>query len=99
MTSATAPPRPQITVSNQLLLALAFHERGIDPEPVAGFRTWIKLGRAVRKSEHGIRIFARITPKRPDRSDDRTPAEREEREGGRPRYTTVAVFDRLSRVR
>ena len=80
------------SVSNQLLLALAFHERGIDPEPVAGFRTWIKLGRAVRKGERGIRIFARITPKRPDRSDDRTPAEREERERGRPRYTTVAVF-------
>ena len=27
------------SLSNQLILALAFHERGIDPEPVAGFRT------------------------------------------------------------
>jgi N-terminal domain of anti-restriction factor ArdC len=80
------------SLGNQLLLALAFHERGIDPEPVAGFRTWIKLGRAVRKGERGIRLFARLAPKKADEADDRTQAEREGREERRPRYTTVAVF-------
>jgi hypothetical protein len=80
------------SLGNQLLLALSFHERGIDPEPVAGFRTWIKLGRAVRKGERGIRLVARLAPKKPDEADDRSQADREEREERRQRYTTVAVF-------
>jgi hypothetical protein len=80
------------SLGNQLLLALAFHERGIDPEPVAGFQTWIKLGRGVRKGERGIRLVARLAPKKADQADDRTRADREEQEERRPRYTTVAVF-------
>jgi hypothetical protein len=44
---------------NCMLIALDFHLRGIEPEPVAGFRTWVKLGRCVRKGEHGIRIAAK----------------------------------------
>ena len=79
---------------NTMLLALEFHLRGIEPEPVAGFRTWIKLGRAVRKGERGIRIAARVTPRKTevdtgahDVADTNDVAEH------RPsRFTTVAVF-------
>jgi N-terminal domain of anti-restriction factor ArdC len=35
---------------NTMLLALDFHLRGIEPEPVAGFRVWLKLGRCVRRA-------------------------------------------------
>ncbi len=80
------------SLGNQLLLALAFYERGIDPEPVAGFRTWIKLGRSVRKGERGIRLVARLAPKKADDADDRPEADRDGQEERRPRYTTVAVF-------
>lgn len=80
------------SLGNQLLLALAFYERGIDPEPVAGFRTWIKLGRSVRKGERGIRLIARLASKKADEADERTQADRDRQEERRPRYTTVAVF-------
>jgi hypothetical protein len=80
--------------NNTMLLALEFALRGIDPEPVAGFRTWLKLGRSVRKGEHGIRIAARVTPRKIESG-----AERPERDEGEPqqdkravRFTTVAVF-------
>jgi hypothetical protein len=79
------------SLSNQLLLALAFHERGIDPEPVAGFRTWIKLGRAVRKGERGIRIYARLTPKPPDHTRDAAHAEPDRQDDHRPRYMTDPI--------
>ena len=81
---------------NTMLLALDFHLRGIEPEPVAGFRVWLKLGRCVRKGEHGIRIAARMTPKKAEPGAEQT----EPRLDKRPvRFTTVSVFDRLSRVR
>jgi hypothetical protein len=84
---------------NCMLIALDFHLRGIEPEPVAGFRTWLKLGRCVRKGEHGIRIAARVTPKKTDQTTDSDEQTKREREQGPVRFTTVAVFDRLSRVR
>jgi antirestriction protein ArdC len=80
---------------NTMLLALDFHLRGIEPEPVAGFRVWLKLGRCVRKGEHGIRIAARVTPKKtqPDAKQAEPQLDK------RPvRFTTVTVFDRLSLV-
>ena len=80
------------SLGNQLLLALAFYERGIDPEPVAGFQTWIKLGRGVRKGQRGIRLVARLGAKKRDKEDDRAQADREGQKERRPRYTTVAVF-------
>ena len=81
---------------NTMLLALDFHLRGIEPEPVAGFRVWLKLGRCVRKGEHGIRIAARVTPKKAKPGAEQT----EPQLDNRPvRFTTVSVFDRLSRVR
>ncbi|MGH2868401.1 MAG: ArdC family protein, partial [Solirubrobacteraceae bacterium] len=78
---------------NCMLIALDFHLRGIEPEPVAGFRTWFKLGRCVRKGEHGIRIAARVTPKKTDQSSDSHDGQTKEECEQRPvRFTTVAVF-------
>jgi hypothetical protein len=77
---------------NCMLIALDFHLRGTEPEPVAGFRTWLKLGRCVRKGEHGIRIAARVTPKKAEQTAE-SPGERTERQEERPvRFTTVAIF-------
>ncbi len=42
------------SLKNQLLIALQRPEA----TRVAGFRTWLKLNRCVRKGERGIRIFA-----------------------------------------
>ena len=76
---------------NTMLLALEFHLRGIDPEPVAGFRTWLKLGRAVRKGECGIRIAARVAPRETELVDDR-PERQATKERGR---ATGQVHDGL----
>jgi hypothetical protein len=81
---------------NTMLLAFDFHLRGIEPEPVAGFRVWLKLGRCVRKGEHGIRIAARVTPKKAEPCVEQTEPQLDKRP---VRFTTVSVFDRLSRVR
>lgn len=55
-----------------MLIALQCHQRGIVPEHIAGFQTWIKLGRSVCKGEKAIRILAPITVKQRDAlsSDD-----------------------------
>ena len=72
------------SASNCMLIALQCHQRGIVPEHVAGFHTWVKLGRAVRKGEQAIRILAPIAVKQRD-SDDV-----EER---RVFFKTAFVFD------
>jgi hypothetical protein len=59
---------------NCMLLAAQAHARGIALTHVAGFRTWLKLGRAVRKGEAALRILAPVTVKerpagRPARSN------------------------------
>jgi antirestriction protein ArdC len=56
---------------------------------VAGYRTWQKLGRQVRKGERGIRIFGGrdITE---TVEDDKTGEEKEQR---RTRFFPVSVFD------
>jgi N-terminal domain of anti-restriction factor ArdC len=79
---------------NTMLLALEFHWRGIDPEPVAGFRTWLKLGRGVRKGERGIRIAARVAPRNAEQELDQANGEVSGGERGErpPRFTTVSVF-------
>jgi hypothetical protein len=87
------------SANNCMLIALEFHLRGMEPEPVAGFRTWLKLGRYVRKGEHGIRIAARVAARKAEptvesRDEHADDGDRERR----VRFTTVAVFDTLSRV-
>jgi hypothetical protein len=75
---------------NCMLIALDFHLRGTEPEPVAGFRTWLKLGRCVRKGEHGIRIAACVTPEKAELTA--SPLARDRAAGGAPRR----VHDRSS---
>ena len=41
-----------------------------DATRVAGFHTWLRLGRHVRKGEHGIRILAPVTVRKADIEDD-----------------------------
>ncbi len=50
----------QYTFSNQLLIAMQHPEA----TRVAGFRTWLKLGYAVRRGQRAIRIWMPITPSR-----------------------------------
>jgi antirestriction protein ArdC len=55
-----------------MLIAWQCHERGIVPERVAGFRAWLKLGRAVRKNEKALRILAPVTVKERDERGEET---------------------------
>jgi hypothetical protein len=54
------------SLRNCLLLAAQCHERGIDAKRVAGFRTWLKLGRFVRKGEKGLVVLAPMPIRRGD---------------------------------
>ena len=54
------------SAGNCMLLAYQCHERGIEPDRIAGFRTWLKLGRCVRKGERALRILAPVTVKERD---------------------------------
>lgn len=60
------------SAGNCMLLALQCHERGIVPERVAGLRTWLKLGRCVRKGEKALRIFAPVSVKDGDAAGEET---------------------------
>ena len=58
---------------------------------VAGFRTWLKLGRSVRKGEKGIAILAPIGPRKTeDDEPGKDPKEGEERP---VRFRVAYVFD------
>jgi hypothetical protein len=64
------------SAGNCMLLAAQAHGRGIALTHVAGFRTWLKLGRSVRLGETALRILAPVTVKKRDtltgeRSDER----------------------------
>jgi antirestriction protein ArdC len=74
--------------SNQLLIA------GQCPEAtrVAGFRKWLGLGYAVRKGEHGIRIWAPCPPSKRQLSRWREAGSNPE-EKPRTLFRLVAVFD------
>jgi len=74
------------SASNCMLIALQCHQRGILPEHIAGFHTWIKLGRAVRKGEQAIRILGPIAVKQREKDSDGA----EER---RVFFKTTFVFD------
>lgn len=63
-----------------------------DASRVAGFSTWKKLGRSVRKGEHGIRIWAPMTKKRDD--EDEAAAEMDAKAVTALRgFRLVSVFD------
>jgi hypothetical protein len=78
--------------NNQCLLAMQAYQRGIDLSYVAGFRAFLKLGRAVRKGEKALWVLAphTIVVKR-----DQSVAE-DQPEGDRERqvvFRSVPVFD------
>ena len=81
------------SAGNCMLLAAQCHQRGIVPTRIAGFRTWLKLGRVVRKGETALRILAPIPLKQ---GNEQAGEDSEER---RVLFRTAFVFDRLSRVR
>lgn len=58
---------------NTLLIARECHRRGFAASHVAGFKTWLKLGRCVRKGQKGIPIHAPIRVKKRDDDADETP--------------------------
>jgi len=57
---------------NCMLLAAECHRRGIVPQHIAGFRTWLKLGRAVRKGESALRVLAPVPVKQRDADGEDT---------------------------
>ncbi len=60
---------------------------------VAGFRTWLSLGRHVRKGEKGIRIFAPMQHRKMVTAINEETEESEEQEIGELRFRAVSVFD------
>jgi hypothetical protein len=74
------------SAGNCMLLAAQCHQRGIVPEHVAGFRTWLKLGRCVRRGEAALRILAPVTVKQRDERG-------EEADERRVFFKTAFVFD------
>lgn len=58
------------SLRNCMLLAQQCHERGIDAQRVAGFRTWLKLGRCVRKGEKGLVVLAPMPIRQREGEDD-----------------------------
>jgi hypothetical protein len=75
------------SAGNCMLLAAQCHQHGIVPTRIAGFRTWLKLGRVVRKGETALRILAPVPVKQ---RDEQTGEESEER---RVLFRTAFVFD------
>ena len=74
------------SLQNTLLIAQQCHARGICPTHVAGFRAWLRLGRAVRKGEKGLAIYAPLQLKERDEQGEET--------GERRTFFRVAhVFD------
>jgi len=64
-----------------------------DATHVAGFHTWLSLGRHVRKGEKGIRIFAPIRHRRTNTTSDEAADDSEEEEVKQLRFRAVSVFD------
>jgi hypothetical protein len=75
------------SAGNCMLLAMQCHHCGIVPTRIAGFRTWLKLGRVVRKGETALRILAPVTIKQRDKVTEEESHER------RVVFTTAFVFD------
>ncbi len=60
---------------------------------VAGFHTWLSLGRHVRKGEKGIRIFAPMPYRRTASTPDEQTGVAEDEEISGLRFRAVSVFD------
>ncbi len=77
------------SASNCMLLAAQCHQRGIVPERIAGFHTWLKLGRVVRRGEVALRILAPVAVKQRDEHDEHD----EDTDRRRVFFKTAFVFD------
>lgn len=75
------------SAGNCMLLAAQCHQRGMIPTRIAGFRTWLKLGRVVRKGETALKILAPMPLKHHDQEAG------EENEHTRVLFRTAFVFD------
>ena len=64
------------SAKNTLLIASQAWARGMSPTHVAGFRAWLKLGRAVRKGERGLSIWAPMRVKARDEAGEETDEKR-----------------------
>lgn len=71
------------SLRNCMLLAWQCHERGIEARRIAGFRTWLKLGRCVRKGEKGLVVLAPVTLK---------PRDEDPEDGDEPRLAFRSAF-------
>ncbi len=60
------------SANNTLLIAHQAYQRGIEPTYVAGFKAWLRLGRAVRKGERGLAIYAPMSVKKRDEHGEET---------------------------
>ena len=60
------------SLRNTLLIAQNGRRRGFTPRHVAGFKSWLKLGRCVRKGERGIAILAPVRVKERDMDGEET---------------------------
>ena len=74
------------SLTNTLLIAQQAHARGITPTYVAGFKAWLRLGRAVAKGERGLKIYAPMRMKVRDENGEDT----DER---KLRFRVTSVFD------
>jgi antirestriction protein ArdC len=77
------------SISNTMLIWM----QRPDATHVAGFRTWLSLGRYVRKGEKGIRIFAPMNYRKTVPAKDEKAGESEEEEIAQLRFRAVSVFD------
>jgi N-terminal domain of anti-restriction factor ArdC len=80
------------SAGNCMLLATQAHERGTALTHVAGFRTWLKLGRVVRKGEAALRILAPVPVKEREKQTG------DETDKRRVFFKTAFVFD-VSQIR
>lgn len=59
-----------------------------DATRIASFRTWLSLGRPVRKGERGIRIFVPVWPRKPRDAEEKLDDSEQERNREQPRPLT-----------
>jgi antirestriction protein ArdC len=79
----------QYSISNTMLIWMQRPEA----THVAGFRTWLSLGRHVLKGERGIRIFAPMSYRRTMTVTGQETGEPEQEEIHQLRFRAVSVFD------
>lgn len=79
----------QYSAANTWLIAMQMP----DATRVAGFRTWLKLNRCVRKGERAIRIWAPMTMKLRDENGEVKNDEQTGQELTRTRFRLAPVFD------